>query len=77
MPMQKVDELAEVAMTAYHKQGDHDKALEAARLIQSVPKRANQLQILGYWKELADVTQVSHKSLASLIPPAMCSRCRT
>jgi hypothetical protein len=31
--MQKVDDLAEVAMTVHHQQGDHDKALKAAGLI--------------------------------------------
>ena len=31
--MQKVDELAAVAMTVHHQQGDHDKALKAAGLI--------------------------------------------
>ncbi len=31
--LQKVDELAEIAMTAAHQQGEHEKAIEAARLI--------------------------------------------
>lgn len=31
--LQKVDELAEIAMTAAHQQGQHEKAIEAARLI--------------------------------------------
>lgn len=57
--MQHMDELAEIAMTAHHQQGEHDKALEAARLIRSVPRQAAKLQTLGYWKELADLTQVT------------------
>ena len=77
MPLQKVDELAEVAMTAHHQQGEYEKALEAARLIQSVPRRAAKLQFLGYWKELADVTQVIHKPLPSLHTTSMHSPCRT
>ena len=64
--LQHMDELAEIAMTAHHQQGEHDKALEAARLIRSVPRQAAKLQTLGYWKELADLTQVIYKLLPSL-----------
>ena len=64
--LQKVDELAEIAMTAHQQQGEHDKAVEAARLIRSVLRRQEKLHIHGYWKELADLTQVIHKPLPSL-----------
>lgn len=55
--LQKVDELAEIAVTAHNKQGEHDKAVEAALLIRSVPRRMAKLQMHGYWKPLADLTQ--------------------
>ena len=67
--MQKADELAEIAMTEHNKQGEHDKALEAARLIRSVSGRATNLQIYGYWKELADLTQVSISPCPACVAP--------
>lgn len=53
-------------MTAHCQQGEHDKALEAACLIRNVSQRAAKLQMHGYWKQLADLTQVIHKRLPSL-----------
>ena len=61
--LQRVDELAEIAMTAHHQQGEHGKAVEAARLIRSVTGREAKLRIHGYWKELADLTQVTQHAL--------------
>ena len=67
---QKVDELAEIAMTAHHQQGEHDKAVEAARLIRSIFRREAKLRIHGYWKELADLTQVSELYIHTQSCPA-------
>lgn len=64
--LQKVDELAEIAVTAHNNQGEHDKAVEAAQLIRSVPRRMAKLQMHGYWKPLADLTQALHQPLPSL-----------
>lgn len=76
--MQHMDELAEIAMTAHHQQGEHEKALEAARLIRSVPRQAAKLQTLGYWKELADLTQVTLTSpCPACIPPGLSTCCRS
>ena len=61
-----MDELAEIAVTAHNKQGEHDKAVEAALLIRSVPRRMAKLQMHGYWKPLADLTQVLHYFLPQL-----------
>lgn len=60
--LQNVDELAEIAMTAHHQDGEHSKAVEAARLIRSLPRRDTKLQLHGYWKELVQQTQVAHRS---------------
>lgn len=76
--LQKVDELAEIAVTAHNKQDEHDKAVEAALLIRSVPRRMAKLQMHGYWKPLADLTQAPLQPLLHLAKRLDHSRgCRT
>ncbi|KAL0040884.1 hypothetical protein WJX79_008605 [Trebouxia sp. C0005] len=62
MSQEKVDELAAVAMTVHHQQGDHDKALKAAGLIRSLSKREEKLRSYGYWKEVADMMQNNNEA---------------
>lgn len=57
--LQTVDELAEIAATAHNKQGEHSKAVEAACLIRSVPRRETKLELHGYWNALVNQTQVA------------------
>ncbi|DBB04235.1 TPA: hypothetical protein ACH3X1_013259 [Trebouxia sp. C0004] len=61
MSQEKVDELAAVAMTVHHQQGDHDKALKAAGLI-SLSKREEKLRSYGYWKEVAEMMQNNNEA---------------
>ncbi|DBA81851.1 TPA: hypothetical protein ACH3X1_007570 [Trebouxia sp. C0004] len=63
MAPEKVDELAEIAMTAAHQQDEHEKAIEAARLIRSASRREAKLRIHGYWKELSE--QIQDNSMAA------------
>ena len=46
--MQKVDELAAVAMTVHHQQGDCDKALKAASLIRYAQVCRGQQDVLAH-----------------------------
>lgn len=68
--LQRVDELAEIAVMVHHQQGQHDKALEAASLIRSLSRREAKLRIHGYWREVADLIQVQGPS--SLFIPGGC-----
>ena len=71
--LQTVDELAEIAITAHNQQGEHSKAVEAACLIRSVPKRETKLELHGYWDALVNLTQVANRpgvytSIKSVLP---------
>lgn len=66
--LQTVDELAEIAATAHNQQGEHSKAVEAACLIRSVPRRETKLELHGYWNALVTQTQVANKPGSSITP---------
>lgn len=53
-----MDELAEIAMTAHVQHGEHSKAVDAACLIRSVPRRETKLELHGYWDTLVKQTKV-------------------